>query len=164
MKCPKLNKNYKIVFKILLQVTVKISIPNVRVYKIHNVEGDDEEELVQCQLTPVIFLINYFFLIKIFYMNINIYVFIFRFLMVKDRFSTTNIISVSWLSLKEWLWKLISFNNWNPRKAIIRKYFFYRLYFQLGTLIPIGRYCPTNIIQANPYKSQGSGYPVDPSV
>ena len=55
MKCPKLNKNYKIVFKILLQVTVKISIPNVRVYKIHNVEGDDEEELVQCQLTPVIF-------------------------------------------------------------------------------------------------------------
>ena len=39
----------------LLQVTVKISIPNVRVYKIHNIEGDDEEELVQCQLTPVIF-------------------------------------------------------------------------------------------------------------
>ena len=33
-----------------------------------------------------------------------------------------------------------------------------------GTLIPIGRYCPTNIIQANPYKSWGSGYPVDPSV
>ena len=34
-------------------VTVKISIPNVRVYKIHNVEGDDEEEMVQCQLSPV---------------------------------------------------------------------------------------------------------------
>ena len=33
-----------------------------------------------------------------------------------------------------------------------------------GTLIPIGRYCPTNIIQANPYKIGGSGYPVDPSV
>ena len=33
-------------------VTVKISIPNVRVYKIHNVDGDDEEEVVQCQLTP----------------------------------------------------------------------------------------------------------------
>ena len=33
-----------------------------------------------------------------------------------------------------------------------------------STLIPIGRYCPTNTIQANPYKSQGSGYPVDCSV
>ena len=32
------------------------------------------------------------------------------------------------------------------------------------TLIPIGRYCPTNTIQANPYKSRGSGHPVDPSV
>ena len=33
----------------------------------------------------------------------------------------------------------------------------------LGTVIPIGWYCPTNnTIQANPYpyKSQGSGYPV----
>ena len=26
------------------------------------------------------------------------------------------------------------------------------------TLIPIGRYCPTNIIQADPYTSQGSGW------
>merc|ERR1712223_588618 len=34
-------------------VTVKVSIPNLRVYKIHNIDGDDEEELVQCQLTPV---------------------------------------------------------------------------------------------------------------
>ena len=34
----------------------------------------------------------------------------------------------------------------------------------LRTLIPIGRYCPTNTIQANPYKSRGFGYPVDPSV
>ena len=33
------------------------------------------------------------------------------------------------------------------------------------TVIPIGRYCPTNnTIQANPYKSQDSGYPEDPSV
>ena len=33
------------------------------------------------------------------------------------------------------------------------------------TVIPIDRYCPTtNTIQANPYKSQGSGYPVDPFV
>ena len=31
------------------------------------------------------------------------------------------------------------------------------------TVIPIGWYCPTNRIQANPYKSWGSGYPVDPS-
>ena len=37
--------------------------------------------------------------------------------------------------------------------------------FKLTTLIPIGQYCPTtNTIQANPYKSQGSGYPVDPFV
>ena len=34
-------------------VTVKVSIPNLRVYKIHNIDGDDEEELVQCQLSPV---------------------------------------------------------------------------------------------------------------
>jgi alpha-mannosidase II len=34
-------------------VTVKVSIPNIKVYKIHNIEGDDEEEIVQCQLTPV---------------------------------------------------------------------------------------------------------------
>ena len=33
-----------------------------------------------------------------------------------------------------------------------------------STVIPIGRYCPTNTIQANPYKNWGSGYPVDPSV
>ena len=34
-----------------------------------------------------------------------------------------------------------------------------------ATLFPIDRYCPTtNTIQANPYKSRGSGYPVDPSV
>ena len=31
------------------------------------------------------------------------------------------------------------------------------------TVIPIGRYCPTNTIQANPYK-RGSGYPVDPFI
>ena len=29
----------------------------------------------------------------------------------------------------------------------------------IGTLIPIGQYCPKNIIQANPYKSWGSGSP-----
>ena len=34
-------------------VTVKVSIPNIRVYKIHNIEGDDEEEFIQCQLSPV---------------------------------------------------------------------------------------------------------------
>ena len=34
-------------------VSIRISDPNVRVYKINNVDGDDEEELVQCQLTPV---------------------------------------------------------------------------------------------------------------
>ena len=34
-------------------VTVKISIPNVKVYKVNNIEGDDEEEIVQSQLTPV---------------------------------------------------------------------------------------------------------------
>ena len=32
------------------------------------------------------------------------------------------------------------------------------------TLIWNARYCPTNTTQANPYKSRGSGYPVDPSV
>ena len=32
----------------------------------------------------------------------------------------------------------------------------------LGTVIPIGRYCPTNnTIQANPYKNRVSGYPLD---
>ncbi len=34
-------------------VTVKISIPNVRVYKIHNIDGDDEEEYITCQLSPI---------------------------------------------------------------------------------------------------------------
>ena len=34
-------------------VTVKISLPNVRVYKLHNIDGDDEEESIQCQLLPV---------------------------------------------------------------------------------------------------------------
>ena len=34
----------------------------------------------------------------------------------------------------------------------------------LSTLIWNARYCPTNnTTQANPYKSQGSGYQVDPS-
>ena len=33
-----------------------------------------------------------------------------------------------------------------------------------GTLIWNARYCPSNnTTQANPYKSRGSGYPVDPS-
>ena len=33
-----------------------------------------------------------------------------------------------------------------------------------GTLIWNARYCPTNnTTQVNPYKSRGSGYPVDPS-
>ena len=30
------------------------------------------------------------------------------------------------------------------------------------TLIWNAQYCPTNTTQANPYKSRGSGYPVDP--
>lgn len=34
-------------------VTIKISIPNIRVYKIHTIDGDDEEEMIPCQLTPV---------------------------------------------------------------------------------------------------------------
>ena len=34
-------------------VTVKVSIPNIKVYKIQNVDGEDEEESVQCQLSPV---------------------------------------------------------------------------------------------------------------
>ena len=34
-------------------VTIKVSIPNIKVYKIQNVDGEDEEESVQCQLSPV---------------------------------------------------------------------------------------------------------------
>ena len=34
-------------------VTIKISLPNVRVYKVHSIEGDDEEEPLACQLSPV---------------------------------------------------------------------------------------------------------------
>ena len=42
--------------------------------------------------------------------------------------------------------------------------FFYLYITLLSTLIWNARYCPTNnTIQANPYKSRGSGYPVDPS-
>ena len=33
----------------------------------------------------------------------------------------------------------------------------------VSTLIWNARYCPSNTTQANPYKSRGSGYPVDPS-
>ena len=34
-------------------MTIKVSDPNVRVYKINNVDGDDEEENVPSQLSPV---------------------------------------------------------------------------------------------------------------
>ena len=34
-------------------MSIKISDPNVRVYKINNVDGDDEEENVPSQLSPV---------------------------------------------------------------------------------------------------------------
>eukprot|EP00095_Tigriopus_kingsejongensis_P010888 maker-scaffold1216_size55193-snap-gene-0.9 protein:Tk10888 transcript:maker-scaffold1216_size55193-snap-gene-0.9-mRNA-1 annotation:"alpha-mannosidase 2" len=34
-------------------VTVKISVPNVRLFKINNIEGEDEEESLPCQLSPV---------------------------------------------------------------------------------------------------------------
>ena len=34
-------------------VTVKVSMPNIKVYKINNVEGDDEEEVIASQLSPV---------------------------------------------------------------------------------------------------------------
>ena len=34
-------------------VSIRISDPNVRVYKINNVDGDDEEENIQSQISPV---------------------------------------------------------------------------------------------------------------
>ena len=34
-------------------MTIKVSNPNVRVYKINNIEGDEEEEILPSQLTPV---------------------------------------------------------------------------------------------------------------
>ena len=34
-------------------VTVKISKPDVKVYRINNVEGEDEEEILPSQLSPV---------------------------------------------------------------------------------------------------------------
>ena len=34
-------------------VTVKVSVPNIKVYRINNVEGDDEEEVLPSQLSPV---------------------------------------------------------------------------------------------------------------
>ena len=34
-------------------VTVRISDPNVRVYKVNNIDGDDEEENIPSQLSPV---------------------------------------------------------------------------------------------------------------
>ena len=34
-------------------VTVKVSSPNVKVFRVNNIEGDDEEEMIPCQLSPV---------------------------------------------------------------------------------------------------------------
>ena len=34
-------------------VTVKVSAANVRVYKVNLIDGDEEEESVECQLSPV---------------------------------------------------------------------------------------------------------------
>ncbi len=34
-------------------MTIKVSSSNIRVYRINNVEGEDEEEAIDCQISPV---------------------------------------------------------------------------------------------------------------
>ncbi|TRY68325.1 hypothetical protein TCAL_04678 [Tigriopus californicus] len=34
-------------------VSIRVSLPNIRVYKVTNIEGEDEEEPIPCQLSPV---------------------------------------------------------------------------------------------------------------
>ena len=34
-------------------VTIKVSVPDIRLYKLVTIEGEDEEEMVPCQLSPV---------------------------------------------------------------------------------------------------------------
>lgn len=34
-------------------MSIRVSLPNIRIYKVTNIEGEDEEEQIPCQLSPV---------------------------------------------------------------------------------------------------------------